>query len=173
MFLSLVRLSPLAGYHAAEHQVVHAIERGQPLLTECVREMPREHPRCGTNFVAAALLFSLGGALTPLLGALAYPLGGLAALVWWRTLGGWLQRHFTTRPATDAQLDSGIRAARELLVRHARSERNDTPLGRLWRSGMVHILLGFLGGAGILALLTLLPPLRGILTPALHELLAS
>ena len=110
LFLSLVRISPLAGYHAAEHQVVHAIERGEPLLPECVREMPREHPRCGTNFIAGALLFSLGGALTPILGALAYPLGGLAALVWWRTLGGWLQRHFTTRTATAAQLDSGIRA---------------------------------------------------------------
>jgi CBS domain-containing protein len=173
LFLSLVRLSPLAGYHAAEHQVVHAIERGEPLLPECVREMPREHPRCGTNFIAGALLFSLGGALTPILGALAYPLGGLAALAWWRTLGGWLQRHFTTRIATAAQLDSGIRAGREVLTRYARSERDDTPLLRLWNSGMIHLLLGFFGGAGILALLAQLPLFRESLTPMLRELLAS
>jgi uncharacterized protein YqhQ len=36
--------------------VVHAIERGEPLLAESVRAMPRVHPRCGTNIVAAAFL---------------------------------------------------------------------------------------------------------------------
>ncbi len=45
----LLRLVPLSGTHAAEHQVVHCIERHAPLVPDCVRAMPRVHPRCGTN----------------------------------------------------------------------------------------------------------------------------
>jgi uncharacterized protein YqhQ len=37
--------------------VVHAIERGEPLVLEVVRRMPRVHPRCGTNLVAGIALF--------------------------------------------------------------------------------------------------------------------
>jgi CBS domain-containing protein len=172
-FLGLLRLSPLAGYHAAEHQVVHAIERGEPLLIESVRLMPREHPRCGTNFIAAAALLSAGGALAPLIGSLGYLVGGVLALGFWRSLGGWLQRHFTTRTATTRQLRSGIDAANELIARQAR--RGDEPPGglvRLGRSGMVHILLGYALGGGLLALLVwLIPSLRGGLLPLVQELL--
>ena len=35
------RLSWVAGYHAAEHQTVHAIERNEPLTPERVSQMPR------------------------------------------------------------------------------------------------------------------------------------
>jgi CBS domain-containing protein len=167
LFLSVVRLSPLAGYHAAEHQVVHALERSEPLLVESVRLMPREHPRCGTNFIAAALLLSLGGALAPAIGSPGYLLSGLLALIYWRALGGWLQRHFTTRPASVAQLESGIAAAREVLARHSRSATGAlSPLSRLRRSGLLHVLGGFLLGALLLAGLALLiPPLGGLLAP--------
>jgi len=52
LYLFLLRLTPLAGFHAAEHQVVHSIERGEPLVMRNVMRQPREHPRCGTNLVA-------------------------------------------------------------------------------------------------------------------------
>lgn len=53
----LLRLAPLSGTHAAEHQVVHAVERSAPLQTAVVRAMPRVHPRCGTNLFAGFTLF--------------------------------------------------------------------------------------------------------------------
>jgi CBS domain-containing protein len=151
-FLLLLRLSPLAGFHAAEHQVVHAIERGEPLLVECVRLMPREHPRCGTNYIAAIALLSAGAALVPLLGNGGYILGGLVALTLHRRFGGWLQRHLTTRRASPEQLRSGIQAAEALLLAHARQdgERQGLPW-RIWRSGLVQILLGYILALGILA----------------------
>jgi hypothetical protein len=81
--LLALRLSPIAGYHAAEHQVVHAIERGEPLLPEAVRAMPRVHPRCGTNIVAAVFLaMTVFTALAALPGGLNLVAAGLAALLY-------------------------------------------------------------------------------------------
>ena len=171
LFLLLLRLSPLAGYHAAEHQVVHALERAEPLLVETVRQMPRVHPRCGTNLVAGMLILFLGGiSLYPFLGAwgeLAFAASFILALAYWRTLGAWLQQHFTTRPATDAQIESGIRAARQLLEQHGRAPyAPPRPSARLWRLGFLQILGGFALGNALLALvLQLAPDLRGALGP--------
>jgi CBS domain-containing protein len=168
LFLLLIRFSPMAGYHAAEHQVVHAIERGEPLLAKTVREMPRVHPRCGTNLVAGGMLLWLGGTLLqPLLGSAGYLLSGLVALSYWRAFGGWLQEHLTTRPATDAQLESGIRAARTLLERHSRDPYAPIrPHVRLWRMGFLQILAGFAAGYGLIYL-------TALLVPALHGPLKS
>ena len=58
LFCILLRLLPLTGCHGAEHQVVHAIERGEDLTEEAVSQMPLEHPRCGTNLAALAILIS-------------------------------------------------------------------------------------------------------------------
>ena len=55
VFAVLLHLSPLAGYHAAEHQVVHAIERGESLSIKNVSRMSRVHPRCGTNLATGVL----------------------------------------------------------------------------------------------------------------------
>ena len=191
LFLLLLRASPIAGFHAAEHQVVHAIERAEPLVVEAVRAMPRVHPRCGTNLVAGMMIVMLGGlALLPFLRdwwPLGYGASALLALTYWRSLGAWLQQHFTTRPATDAQIESGIRAARQLLHAHghygllaadgggrgfaARPRRaaygllRDRPsLLRLWRMGFVQILGGFAVGYGLLEAAALLSPgLRALL----------
>ncbi|WP_309716154.1 DUF1385 domain-containing protein, partial [Armatimonas sp.] len=57
LFFGLMRFIPLSGTHGAEHQVVHAIERGEPLVPEVVTRMPRVHPRCGTNVAVGASLF--------------------------------------------------------------------------------------------------------------------
>lgn len=174
--LLALRLSPIAGYHAAEHQVVHAIERGEPLLVEAVRAMPRVHPRCGTNIVAAAFLATtVYTALVALPGGLNVLVAGLAALLYWRSLGGWLQQHVTTRPATDKQIESALTAAREVLARHsAAPDAPIRPLNRLWRMGLPQILLGFTTVLLITALIAwLFPALGVILNPILHDLIAS
>lgn len=180
LLMVLLRLSPIAGYHAAEHQVVHAIERAEPLVVECVRSMPRVHPRCGTNLVAGMLIVLLGAPLLmPLLGLLGIPmemswvLAFVVALAYWRTVGAWLQQHFTTRPATDRQIESGIRAARELLDQHSRAPYGPIrPAARLWRMGFLQILAGFTLGYGLLKLAMFLsPPLRGAIGPWFYEML--
>lgn len=160
LFLGFVRFSPMSGYHAAEHQTVHAVERGEPLLVSIVRQMPRVHPRCGTNLVAGGTLFwTVGAGLEPWLGEFAYLVSGLLALTYWRRFGSWLQEHMTTRPATDTQLESGIRAAREVLDRYQSLAYTPvSPLGRLWRMGFLQILMGFSIGFGLAYLVTLLFP---------------
>ena len=176
--LVALRLSPLAGYHAAEHQVVHAVERGEPLLPDAVRRMPRVHPRCGTNIVAGAHIVTTIGMLTAKLPmGVGWILGGMAALVWWRSFGSWLQLHLTTRPANDAQIESALRAAREVLARDGAMAPDSAPVRpqrRLWRMGMLQIILGFGTGFAILALLAWLSPTLGaILNPVIHYLLTN
>ena len=175
VFLLIIRLSPVAGYHAAEHQVVHAIERAEPLLIENVRAMPRVHPRCGTNIVAGFLILSLLGATlqpflalaSPPLANLSYALSAIVALAYWRTLGGWLQRWATTRPATDRQLQSGIRAAREVLAHHGQNAwAPPRPHVRLWRMGFLQILAGFAVGFAVLqGVMFLFPAATAALKP--------
>jgi CBS domain-containing protein len=163
IFLAAIRFSPISGYHAAEHQVVHAIERSEPLLVETVRAMPRVHPRCGTNLVAGVMIcFGVGIPLSLLIGHFlptsdlaetGYVLGGIVALAYWRTVGSFLQQYVTTRPATDAQIESGIRAAREVLARH--SAAPDAPIrphARLWRMGMLPMVGGLVLGYALLML---------------------
>lgn len=118
LFLVVLRALPMAGIHAAEHQTVWAIERGLPLTPEYVAQMPRAHPRCGTNLVA------LGGLIEITFQHLPDLSGGtvVAALLFiylvWRRFGTLLQEWFTTRPATRKQLESGIKAGRELLQKY-------------------------------------------------------
>ena len=165
-FLGLIRLSPIAGFHAAEHQVVHALESHTPLLTTTVGRLPRVHPRCGTNLMAGSFLLGLGGAFTPLLGTLSYIFSGLLALFFWRTVGTWLQQNLTTRPASEAQLTQAMTAAKTLLTLHEAHPQPASPLRRLLNSGLPQMLLGFALGAGVLALLGLLiPPLGDSLRP--------
>lgn len=164
IFLVILRLSPLAGYHAAEHQTVNAIERGEPLHAEAVSAMPREHPRCGTNLMA--LLFG-AQLLLPLLAEEPLWLLPSIALLFltWRKVGGFLQRLFTTKPARRYQLLSGIRAGEELLRAYAdRPSYRASRLKRFWHMGLVQILSGALVALGVLELAYyLLPTLRGLI----------
>lgn len=164
VFLVILRLSPLAGYHAAEHQTVNAIERGEPLNAESVSAMPREHPRCGTNLMA--LLFG-AQLLLPLLAEEPLWLLPSIALLFltWRKVGGFLQRIFTTKPARRYQLLSGIRAGEELLRAYAeRPSYRASRLKRFWHMGLVQILSGALVALAALELAYyLLPILRGLL----------
>lgn len=149
LFLLLIRCTRLAGYHAAEHQTVHAIERGERLVPEVVRRMPRPHPRCGTNLVAAVMVFStLSQAFgyIPIFDAsLAQLVAVVATVFTWRSVGTFLQERFTTRPASDQELASGIAAGEELLARYLNSPPTRPGLfKRLWFSGMFQIASGML-----------------------------
>lgn len=172
----LLRLVPMSGTHAAEHQVVHCIEQNAPLVTECVRAMPRVHPRCGTNLFAGFTLFLLvflavfcaaqaGG--WPLLDGvtLAAMLAGPITLIFWRRVGGWLQQWFATRPATDCQIAGAIRAAEEVLARRHQREQSVRPrfaaARRVWTMGLPQILLGYLAVFGLVTLTDVMWPSLG------------
>jgi len=168
LVFGLLRLVPMSGTHAAEHQVVHCIERAAPLAPDCVRAMPRVHPRCGTNLFVGFTLFLLtflsvfcaaqaGG--WPLLDAvsLAAMLAGPVTLIFWRRVGGWFQQWFATRPATDAQIAGAIRAAEQVLARRRQRMEEGRPLRfafgrRLWVMGLGQLLLGYSAVFGLVTL---------------------
>jgi hypothetical protein len=145
LFLLAFRLMPIAGIHAAEHKVVHAIERGEELTRETVRRMPRVHPRCGTNLVVG-LSILIGVASAEWLLKEAEPrviLAAIATLVFWKPLGSLVQYWGTTKEPSDKQIDMGIRSAEELLTGYATGpggRRNF--FWRLWNSGIFHVLAG-------------------------------
>jgi uncharacterized protein YqhQ len=43
-------------YHGAEHQTIHAYEKGLEPLDECATEQSPLHPRCGTSFLLLVML---------------------------------------------------------------------------------------------------------------------
>ena len=168
----LLRLIPLSGIHAAEHQVVHCIERREPLTVGTVRTMPRVHPRCGTNIFAGFTLF-----LISFLGifcitqvqhwqlldsvTLAAMLSGPLTLIYWCRVGGWVQQWLATRPATDPQIAGAIFAAEQVLSRRQRLQgrrQRFVPLRRIWTMGLAQILLGYAVVIGFLTLAELVWP---------------
>ena len=166
LVFGLLRLVPMSGTHAAEHQVVHCVERYAPLEPSCVRAMPRVHPRCGTNLFAGWTLFLLAflsvftatqASQWPVLDSatLAALLAAPLALIFWRRLGGWIQFWFATRPATDKQIAGAIFAAQQVLTRREQRQGKRVrfaPLRRIWTMGFAQILLGY---AAVLAVITL------------------
>ncbi len=143
LFLLILRLSPIAGIHAAEHKVVHAVEQGEPLRLEIVRRMPREHPRCGTNLAVGAVIFlGIFDSSLPVESDLKLLLGAVMALSLWQPLGRLAQRYGTTRPPNDRQILSGIRAGEELLKRMGSPNRRRKPGQAILASGILHILAG-------------------------------
>ncbi len=145
LFLLLLRVIPLSGTHAAEHMTVHAIERGEDLVPETVRRMPRVHPRCGTNYIAGLTIFS-AIAFTPigtLNGEISLLLGLAAAFLLWRPVGSLIQFYFTTRPPNAEQIQTGIKAGEELLANYERAPHSHpTPWRWIVNSGLPYVLLG-------------------------------
>ncbi|MCS7192224.1 MAG: DUF1385 domain-containing protein [Armatimonadetes bacterium] len=140
-FFALMRLSPLTGYHGAEHQVVHAIERGEDLRPEVVSQMPLEHPRCGTNLAALALL--VGTALVSNFSPTIKVALVVIAFLFWRQLGMWLQRIFTVKRPKPHQLMNGLKAGEELLIKFQHQPQRFLPLvGQIWNMGFLQILAG-------------------------------
>lgn len=155
-FMALIRLVPISGLHAAEHMTINAIENDLPLLPPYVRSQPREHARCGTNLMVllgglelvGLFLYASWHDLNPLGRALYVSLGLFLVLKNWQKAGLWLQRNFTTKDPTDAQLESGIKAGQELLATY---RANPHPYPSLWRrilgSGMIHMIIAFIFSA--------------------------
>ena len=168
----LLRLIPLSGIHAAEHQVVHCVERRETLTIGMVRTMPCVHPRCGTNIFAGFTLFLISFlgvfCITKAQGwllldsvTLAAMLSGPLTLIYWRRVGGWVQRWLATRPATDGQIAGAIFAAEQVLARHQRLGGRClrfAHLRRIWTMGLAQILLGYAVVIGLLTLAELVWP---------------
>ncbi|MER2057490.1 MAG: DUF1385 domain-containing protein [Niallia sp.] len=49
----IIKISPVAKYHSAEHKAFLAFEKGLNLTLDNVRKQPRTHRKCGTNLVAS------------------------------------------------------------------------------------------------------------------------
>jgi CBS domain-containing protein len=157
LFALVLRFSPITGYHGAEHKAVHALERGEPLHPAILRRMPRVHPRCGTNLIAAALIFGVISQIAPMLhlgldmtdGAV---IGAIAALYGWRSLGSMIQQYITTRTPSEKQLASGIAAAKELEKKYQSTfPRRPSILRRIWCMGIPQTLLGVTVGTALLS----------------------
>lgn len=145
LFLGAFRLLPIAGTHAAEHQTVWAMERGLELIPENVKQMPRAHPRCGTNLVALAVLIEIVFQHLPSFdpGTILFAL--LFIYLFWRNLGEWLQNCFTTRPANAKQLQSGIDAGLALQQKYQEQPVVVTSFGqRLFNSGLIYSAAGMI-----------------------------
>lgn len=156
VLLLVLRFFPLiAGYHAAEHQTVNAIEASEPLVPDAVKRMPRVHPRCGTNLVSIISLSycgvtSIAMLLSTQLGqdnliniVIIFAFAIIFVAATWKRIGGWIQQHCTTRPASAKELASGIAAGKEILRRHLETPFILPRRGvRLWRMGFVQVLLG-------------------------------
>jgi hypothetical protein len=161
IFLVLMRFSPLAGYHAAEHMTVHAIEAGEALESEAVSRMPRVHPRCGTNLLAAAGIFVI---LTSKVNSQAVVLlAMLVVVLGWRTIGGWLQYYATTKKPNSKQLASGIAAGSELLDKYQENPNFSlTGLQRIWKLGFPQTFLGMATFLWVLSLFSRYIPIPGL-----------
>lgn len=144
LFFLFMRLVPLSGIHGAEHKVVNAIEREEPLSLDVVRRMPIVHPRCGTNLMVGLSIF---------LGAFSYRwtdadelraiVGLLLGAIFAIPLGAYVQRFVTTRRPTDRQLANAIRAGEALLQRNATSRfARATPFHRIWNMGLLQVMAG-------------------------------
>lgn len=144
LFLCTIRLIPLAGTHGAEHQVVHALERGEPLVPEVVSRMPRVHPRCGTNlavgmsiFIGLATWKALGDEETRLM------IAAMVTLFTWRSVGAVVQQYITTKKPNLRQTKQAIAAAEQLIYKYQTARRTvpSLPL-KLYYSGMFHVIGG-------------------------------
>lgn len=144
LFFAALKTLPLTRVHGAEHKVVHAIERGEPLTLEAARRMPRVHPRCGTNLAVGATLFVVLVNLSwPRIQELGALFAMLATLMLWRPVGAVFQQYVTTSEPTDRQLESALQVGRELVERYRASPRRRSPfVMRLASSGLPWILLG-------------------------------
>ncbi len=146
-FLVLMRISPLSGYHAAEHKVIAAIEHfGEPSM-ERARMMPRAHRRCGSNLLAGLLpLLILGEPLwriNPILGTAVIVLGWSLRF----HTGYLIQAIFATKEPTDRQLRAGLEAGTRILRlwREHAGERIP-PLVAFWRRGLAQMVAGMMLG---------------------------
>lgn len=163
-FLTLLRFTRVAQYHAAEHMVVHALERFEPLTEESVRRMGRVHPRCGSNLMVPVFMLFVAWSLWPMANKLYFVALVILTVAMGRRLGGVAQAMFTTRSPDKRHIEKAIKSARELLENYRRHGRGPVSLPvRIWNMGIVQTLLGALLAYGAFyGLLTLLGAKVGV-----------
>ena len=129
-------------YHGAEHKTIAAFEHGEELQPELIDRYPKEHVRCGTNFLIIVMIitifvFTLFGTpaliwrivsrviAIPIIAAISYEALRFGAKhpesLLMRSLmkpGIWLQR-ITTQPPDHSQIEIAVMSFRELLRREA------------------------------------------------------
>jgi len=148
----LIRLSPIAGYHAAEHMTVHALEMGEELTPEIVQSMPRVHARCGTNLLAAASVFLIIAESFP--GDVAVLFAMIVVILGWRAVGAYIQKVATTKPPSRKQLENGVRVGKELVARFQEQPGYQVyGFARIWNSGLLQSMLGLAFTFGIIQLI--------------------
>jgi CBS domain-containing protein len=141
LYTLLFRLSPLAGYHGAEHMTVNAIEHGEELSADTVSRHSRVHPRCGTNLVVVLVLFSVLAGVQ--ISGIWLGLIALVVVANRTVIGGVAQWHVTTRPPTPWELESGVEAGRRLLEAHQGViGRPVSLLRRIWCMGLLQSIVG-------------------------------
>lgn len=127
-------------YHGAEHQVIHAFEKGDAVSPETASAYDTAHPRCGTSFIAVVVVVSILAfsfidvstwyvrqalklVLLPVVGGISYEvirLAGAGKLTFLVTPGMWLQRLATRQPTAD-QVEVAIAALEGVLAQEGRS----------------------------------------------------
>ncbi len=128
-------------YHAAEHKSINAYEKSGAIDEQSAQEAKSEHVRCGSNIIGPALaLMTVGNTLArhllgrqsqaARLGVGILSLSGAMEMMHWAgrnpgntwsklftSSGTGLQSFITTREPTEDQLEVGLAALRDLLLR--------------------------------------------------------
>jgi uncharacterized protein YqhQ len=129
-------------YHGAEHKTIAAYEHGEDLQPELIDRFPKEHVRCGTNFLIIVMIitifvFTLFGTpglvwrigsrviAIPIIAAISYEAlrfgakhPGSLVMRGLMKPGIWLQR-ITTQQPDHSQIEIAVTSFRELLRREA------------------------------------------------------
>ena len=129
-------------YHGAEHKTIAAFEHGEELDPELIDRYPKEHVRCGTNFLIIVMIitifvFTLFGTpalvwrivsrviAIPIIAAISYEAlrfgakhPGSLVMRGLMKPGIWLQR-ITTQQPDHSQIEIAVTSFRELLRREA------------------------------------------------------
>jgi uncharacterized protein YqhQ len=131
-------------YHGAEHKTIAAFEHGDELTPARIDRYPKEHVRCGTNFLIIVMIITIfvftffgtpglwwriGSRIVaiPVIAAIAYEalrLGaryqGSAVMRALMAPGIWLQR-ITTQAPDDAQIEVAVASFEEVLRREGQA----------------------------------------------------
>ncbi len=136
------------GYHGAEHKTINAVEAGEELVVDTVKQFPIEHPRCGTAFLLTVIAFSiviftaLGPQpllqrlasrilLVPILASLAYEYVRLTAKLmrfsWARplVLPNLLLQRLTTREPELQMIEVAIAAFKSMRLQEQKADNTD------------------------------------------------
>ncbi|MFL5791850.1 MAG: DUF1385 domain-containing protein [Actinomycetota bacterium] len=137
-------------YHGAEHKTIAAYEHNDELVPERIDRYPKEHVRCGTNFLIIVMIitvfvFSMFGTpgllwrllsrviAIPIIAGLAYEALRLGARfpdsMWMRALMGpgiWLQK-ITTQEPDGSQIEVAVASFREVLRRETDAPSPERP----------------------------------------------